>query len=302
MQLRRAAEKEAKGNQATEDWILALLVKLSLKIPDKSEQIKSRKKANANCQAKRRANESAQERRIRLDKEAIAQKIKRALENEEEHEARLDRESKHQIAKYNNPDVPDEYFEQKLTLQRSRQQKLRDSWTVEQREAYNHKKNEYQKQNRLDESKEDQDDRLQIDRDSKWLKRREDQKIISNYEARLLKAKQDRNKTFGWQPPIHSVEFLNDAEKKVFEDRLTRRKADTERRNARKTEMSKDELQIVLDKNSKWHLCHLFFIILTILYDMPIYYIFSSTKNLTRSYHNATKDIQVICRKTSCQC
>ena len=108
MQLKRAAEKEAKENQATEEWILALLVKLSLKVPDKCEQIKSRKKANAHCQAEQRANESAHERRIRLDKEAIAQTIKRALETEEEHEARLDRESKCQIAKYNNPDVPDE--------------------------------------------------------------------------------------------------------------------------------------------------------------------------------------------------
>ena len=100
MQLRRAAEKEAKENQTTADWICNLLVKLSKKVPEKSEQIKSRKQAHAKCESNRKASETPNERSARQKKEAKAQALKRSLETKEQHQNRLDRDYKREAAKY----------------------------------------------------------------------------------------------------------------------------------------------------------------------------------------------------------
>ena len=145
--LKRAAVKKEKEEralkkiaQSNEDWIYSLISVLAYDAPKKTEQ----RKAHAECEAKRKASESVEQKQARRQKEAKAQALKRSLESKSQHKARLDRERKCQIAKYNNPDVPDKYFEEKLKKQRERQQKLRDSWTTNERKAYNYKKNEYQ--------------------------------------------------------------------------------------------------------------------------------------------------------------
>ena len=216
-------------------------------IPQKSKE-KSRKKSNAKCQAERRKNETIEQKQARRDREAMAQAIKRALETEEEHKFRLIQDNNSQIARL---EADSEYYEKFLSADRERKRKERDEWTLEDRQAYNAKKNEYQKEKRLNESKEDRDTRLQIDRDGHWLKRRADKKVVSNFVARVEKAKKDSMPAFA--PPFVMPEYLNETEEKIVEDYLDRRDADTERRRKLKDAMSDDQLQAFLDKNSKWH-------------------------------------------------
>ena len=49
------------------------------------------------------------------------------------------------------------------------------------------------------------------------------------------------------------MEYLDETEEKIIEDYLDRREADTERRRAQKASMSKDDLDLYLAKNAKWH-------------------------------------------------
>ena len=179
--IKRAAEKKEKEDlarkrlaQTSEDWIYSLISVLAYDAPKKTEQ----RKAHAECEAKRKASESVDQKQARCQKEAKAQALKRSLESKSQHRARLDRERKCQIAKYYDPNVPDEYFDQKLSLQRVRQQKLRDTETPEQRQIRNAKKAEYQSQVREEESQAEFIARLNADRDQHYKKMASDREVI----------------------------------------------------------------------------------------------------------------------------
>ena len=76
------------------EMVSGMLNKLALEIPQMSKE-KARQMSNAKCQAKRRENETGEQKQARRDKEAKAQALKRSLETEDEREARLkaDRDS-----------------------------------------------------------------------------------------------------------------------------------------------------------------------------------------------------------------
>ena len=168
------------------------------------------------------------------------------METEEEHEFGLIQDNNSQIARL---EADPEYYQKFLAADRERKQKERDAWTPGERQAYNAKKNEYQKEQRLNESKEDQETRLQIDRDGHWLKRQADKKVLSNFVARVEKAKKDSMPAFA--PPFVMPKYLNETEEKIVEGYLNRMDADAERRRKLKNSMSDDQLQAFLDKNAK---------------------------------------------------
>ena len=148
-----------------------------------------------------------------------------------------------------------EYYEKFRAADRERKQKQRDAWTPGERQAYNAKKNEYQKEKRSHESEIEREARLHADRDSHWQRRQELGKVVSGYAARFQAAnkhRQEKPQECDMTKPL-SVPYLNEAEEKAVEDYLDRRDADTERRRLLKDAMSKDELQNFLDKNAKWH-------------------------------------------------
>ena len=76
------------------ELVSVMLNDLVLEIPQKSKE-NARRKANAKCQAEKRANETDVEKQARHDKEAKAQALKRSLETEDERKTRLksDRDS-----------------------------------------------------------------------------------------------------------------------------------------------------------------------------------------------------------------
>ena len=254
MQTKRAIMKTNKTKTLSSKVIPYVLNKIVSEVP-KISQKNARKKTNAQYQRLKKAAETTEQRTKRLEKEAKAQALKRSNEDEFDRQARLIRESNCQLARYEadyeNPDLPDEYFENRLAKDRERQQKRRDAWTKEERQAFNSKKNDFQKHKRLNESNEDRETRLQIDRDGHWLKRRADSKVVSNFGARVEKAKKDSMPAFAL--PFVMPEYLNETEEKIVEDYLDRRDADTERRRKLKNAMSDDQLQAFLDKNAKWH-------------------------------------------------
>ena len=125
--------------------IQSILNDVVFEIPKLSQKI-ARKKSDAQRHALTKGAETTQQTKIRLEKEAKAQALKRSLETKDQHEARLERERKCQLAKFEDPDVPNEYFEKKIGFARKKQRKLRDAWTPNERQNYNSKKNDYQKE------------------------------------------------------------------------------------------------------------------------------------------------------------
>ena len=133
----------------------------------------------------------------------------------------------------------------------SSQAKKRENETDKEKQARRNKEAKAQALKRSLETEEEREDRLQIDRDGHWFKRRADSKVVRNFAARVEKAKKDSMPTFA--QPFVMPEYLNESEEKIVEDYLDRREADTKRRRSQKEAMSKEELDLFLDKNAKWH-------------------------------------------------
>ena len=192
------------------ELVSVMLNNLVLEIPQES-RINARRKANAKCQAEKRANETYEEKQARRDKEAKAQALKRSAMTSEEKKA-------YQIADANshyhrrkedrkivtpwlkrcrdegNDAFKDEHEEKivkdwlhRMDKQADRSQKRRDDMSEEQKEALRTKDRERKEENKL---------KHLTDEEKQNYKRQQAQKALDREQKKKFEEKKCRTMTW----------------------------------------------------------------------------------------------------------